>query len=209
MKITYVAVMNLTVDKRGDVRDKGYKVAKGIDKNSATFGAPTDPAISDFLKDCDILKDDIAAEDSPKTRAKSEAQAEVVFGGLKKYLVFVNNGPAQGIKDLLMLSEFEINKEKVVHPIPRQMVIKKIVDGISPNSAKITLTKKEAEDTMDRYKVETSADGATWILVLEVGDSRKLVVPGLKKSVELFYRVTGGNTHGFGKPSEAIAFSPR
>ena len=208
MNYIWIAVMKVTVKQRKKVRDLGYKVGKGLSDNATLFGAPT-PALTVFTPKVDLLRDKIAAEDSTQTRADSANQSEVVHTDLKTYLVFVNNGPAKGDKAKLLLSGFDVNKEKVKHPIPGQIVIKEIVDGPTVNTAKVKIEKISAEDFVDRYKVETSLDKVTWTLAVDTGNSRKLIVTGLTRSKEVFIRVTGGNTHGYGKPSEVVGFIPR
>jgi hypothetical protein len=208
MNYIWVAVMKVTAKQKKKVRDLGYKVAKGLSDNATLFGAPT-PALTVFTPKVDLLRDKIAAEDSTQTRAESANQSEVVHTDLKTYLVFVNNGPAKGDKAKLLLSGFDVNKEKVKHPIPGQIVIKEIVDGATANTAKVKIEKMSAEDYVDRYKVETSPDKVTWTVALDTGNSHKLIVTGLTRSKEVFIRVTGGNTHGYGKPSEVVGFIPR
>ncbi len=210
MNITFIAVMNLTVDKRGDVRDKGYKVGKGIGNNEITFGVSTNPLIKDFLIKVDNLKDAIADEDGSEQKlAVSEKNAVIVFDDLKLLLGFVNTSPAKGVKDLLLLSNFEVNKAPVTHEIPGQLVIKRIDDGAVANTAKVLIETIPATDFVDRYKVETSIDKVNWTMTCETGNSNKLMITGTARGKEIFVRATGGNTHGFGKPSEPLPFLPR
>jgi len=210
MDTTHFAVMDITVVERDKVRDLGYKAGKGIDNNVATFGTSTNPLIKAFLLEVDDLRDAIADEDgSTQKIAASEKKAEIVFDDLKLLLSFVNTGPAKGVKDLLLLSGFDVNKAPVTHDIPGQLVIKRIDDGAIANTAKVLIAPIPKEDFVDRYKVETSTDKITWTVVCETGNSNKLIITGTERGKEIFVRVTGGNTHGFGKPSEPIPFLPR
>ncbi len=202
------AVMKITVEERGKVRDLGYKVHAGISTHSSELGVAV-PPIVDLETETNTLKDYIAEEDgSTASIAKSEAQCSIVFELLKTYLAWINNGPAKNIKSLLLLSGFDVSLEPVVHGIPNALVIKKMENGETPATVKVFIEAIPATDFVDRYKVETSPDDITFTIACETGNSSKLIIPGTVRGKEIFVRVSGGNTHGFGRPSTSVSFFP-
>jgi hypothetical protein len=88
-------------------------------------------------------------------------------------------------------------------------LIKRIEDGTVSCSAKIYVA---ALADADRYKVEittTPADPASWKTVLDYGVLNKMEIRDLIRGQEIFIRVSGGNSLGWGIPSEQTAFIPR
>ncbi len=210
MKITYVAVMYVTIKQVKQIRDLADLVVVGLNGNVSIYATPS-PDTMTLEKENSKLKLLIIAYDGDKSTQKRlamEKQAKVVHKNLKDLTGYVSSVTVD--KDEILLSGFQADKAPENHTIPKdRLVIKRVEDGKEVNSAKIFIEKIPAGNFIDRYKVETSSDGAAWALVVETGSSRKLIVPGLKKLVEVFIRVTGGNTYGFSKPSEAVTFAPR
>jgi len=64
----------------------------------------------------------------------------------------------------------------------------------------------------DRYKVEISTtpdDPKSWSTVTDLGSLKKLEINNLVALQKVYVRVSAGNTHGWGIPSEPMAFIPR
>ena len=64
----------------------------------------------------------------------------------------------------------------------------------------------------DRYKVETTAtpdDAESWESQIDFGGKNKLEIRNLVAAQKIYIRVMGKNTHGWGVPSEPMAFIPR
>ena len=206
----YVAVMYVTIKQVKQIRDLADLVVDGLDNNTGIYVTPS-PTSSLLDSENGKLKKLIIAYDADKSTQKRlamEKQAKVVHKILKDLTGYVSS--VTGDREQILLSGFQADKAPENHTIPKdRLVIKRVEDGKEVNSAKIFIEKIPAGNFIDRYKVETSSDGAAWALVVETGSSRKLVVKDLKKLVEVFIRVTGGNTYGFSKPSEAVTFAPR
>ena len=134
------------------------------------------------------------------------AKSKIVYELLIKEARYVSNLYTD--KATILLSGFGVGKDPVQYGIPSKLVIKKIKDGTDPNTAKALINKIPEGEKVDRYKVETSVDARTWTLKLEIGSSQKLIFTTVR-GVEVSVRVTGGNTHGYGKSSDPIPFLPR
>lgn len=210
MKIEYVAVMRVTARQVKKVRDLGDTVIKGLSDNVVLYGTPVPTVVSLTTENATLTKliTVYDLDKSTQKRLKMEKQARVVHKMLKQLTGYVSGVTTD--RDEILLSGFDADKAPETHTIPKdKLVIKRIEDGLEPNTAKVFIEKIPAGNFIDRYKLETSLDGAAWILVCETGSSRKLIIPVTKKMVEIFVRVTGGNTHGFSKPSEPVTFIPR
>ena len=101
----------------------------------------------------------------------------------------------------LRASGFYLSTDPVPHGIPAIPVIKSIKNGELPNSAKI-LYAKENPLTKEKGKIEnivqmaTTNAEASFATVLETSSMRKLVIPNLRRGVEVFIRIARKNTAG-------------
>jgi hypothetical protein len=132
----------------------------------------------------------------------------VVFNLLKTEIAYVNK-IAKGDRAAILLSGFDSSNEPTPKQVPGKVVIKRIEDGNEQHSAKIFI---ESLNGADRYKVEITAtpDSETsWKTVIDPGSYYSLLVTGLAHGQETWFRVTGGNHHGWGIPSEVMPFLPR
>jgi len=210
MKVTYVAVMHVKIKKVKSVRDLADKVIKGLTDNVAIYATPA-PPVGDLNSSNVLLEKKIVTYESDKSKLKRldmEGQAKDVHKILKDLTGYVSGVTSD--QKTILLSGFDADKEPEKRNVPKdKIVIKRIDDGPTALSAKIFLEKMPEGNFVDRYKVEKSDDDKSFSLVLETGSSRKLIIPGLTKNKEVFFRVIGGNTHGYGQPSESVGYTPR
>jgi len=71
---------------------------------------------------------------------------------------------------------------------------------------------RDALADADRYKVETTItpnDPESWETEIDYGSLKRLEIRNLTAAQKIYIRVSGGNTHGWGTPSEPMAFIPR
>jgi hypothetical protein len=64
----------------------------------------------------------------------------------------------------------------------------------------------------DRYKVEittTPNDPESWKTFIDFGGLNRLEIRDLVAAQKIYIRVSGGNTHGWGLPSEPMVCIPR
>lgn len=205
---TNMAVLHLKNKDPQKVYNLAGKVSTNMVANKLVFPNP-DPTMEAFGVEITKLDACIKAKDGSKQKNQALAdQAEVVHGMLKSEIIYVNK-VAGGDKTIILLSGFDCNEDSTVKDIPGKVLIKRIEDGSVSCSAKIYI---EALADADRYKVETATaltEVTDWKTVLDFGALNKLEIRNLIRGREIYIRVTGGNTHGWGMPSEPVVFIPR
>ncbi|MDD4993687.1 MAG: hypothetical protein PHR83_15805 [Paludibacter sp.] len=205
---TNIAVLHLKSKDPQKVYNLGGRVYTSILAAKSTFPTP-DPTMEDFGSEVTKLDTNIKAKDGSKLKNQAIVdQTEVVYGMLKSLIIYVNK-IANGDMAIILLSGFDCNNDPVEHGIPGKALIKRIEDGSVACSAKIFL---DALPDADRYKVEistTSDDPESWKTVIDFGGLNRLEIRDLTAGQKIYIRVSGGNTHGWGVPSEPMVFIPR
>ena len=184
------------------------KVHTSILANKLTFATP-EPTMEDFGMEINKLDAAIKAKDGSKLKNQAISdQVDVVYNMLKSLIIYVNKS-ANGDMAVILLSGFDSNSEPVQHGIPGKALIKRIEDGSVACSAKIFL---DSVAEADRYKVETTTtpdDAESWKTVIDFGGLNRLEIKDLTEAQKIYIRVSAGNTHGWGVPSEPMVFIPR
>ena len=205
---TNTAVLHLKSKDPQKVYNLSGKIHTGMDAAKSTFPTP-DPTMEVFGTEITKLDSALKAKDGSKVKAQAVIdQTDVVYGMLKSNIIYVNK-VADGDMAIILLSGFDCNNDPVQHDIPGKALIKRIEDGSVACSAKIFL---DALTDADRYKVEittTPDDAESWKTVIDFGGLNRLEVRDLVAAQRIYIRVSGGNTHGWGVPSEPVAFIPR
>jgi hypothetical protein len=202
------AVLHLRTKNPAKVSSLADKVHAGISTNTETFVYP-DPGMDEFKTELKKLDGFIVAKDGSKLINQAIIDQTDVVYGLLKGLCFYVNKLAKGDKGIILLSGFDCNDQPMERPIPGKVVIRRVEDGKVPCSVKIYI---ERLPDADRYKVEISTDRnnpTLWRTVCDYGSLNNLEVRDLLRLQEIYIRITGGNIHGWGMPSEPIAFIPR
>jgi len=205
---TNTAVLHLKNKDAQEVSQLSGRVSTNMTANKTKFPNP-DPSLEVMDAETVKLNTAIKSKDGSKVNNQLiEDQTKVVHGMLKSQAMYVNK-EAQGDKTVILLSGFDCNNERTSKDIPGKALIKRVEDGTVACSAKIFV---DALDGADRYKVEittTPADPASWKTVLDFGALNKMEIRNLTRGQEIFIRVTGGNTHGWGIASDMVPFIPR
>ena len=205
---TNTAVLHLKSKDPQKVYNLAGKVSTSMEAAKTTFPTP-DPTIENFKVEITALDTAIKSKDGSKLKTQAVIdQAEVVYDMLKLLLFYVNK-VADGDMTIILLSGFDCNNEPTQHDIPAKAVIKRLEDGSVPCSVKIFL---DALPNADRYKVEittTPDDPESWETQIDFGGLKRLEIRNLVALQKIYIRVSGGNTHGWGVPSEPVAFIPR
>jgi len=205
---TNTAVLHLKNKDALDVSQLSGRVSTNMTANKTLFPNP-DPTLE--ILDGETLKLNTAIKSKDGSKVNNQLiddQTKVVHGMLKSQAMYVNK-VAQGDKAIILHSGFDCNSERTSREIPAKALIKRVEDGNVACSAKIFV---EALDEADRYKVElatTPAEPGSWKTVLDFGALNKMEIRNLTRGQEIFIRVTGGNTHGWGIASESVPFIPR
>jgi len=186
----------------------GGRVYTGMVTAKLIFTDPN-PTMEAFGAELTKLDTSIKAKDGSKVKNQAVIdQAEVVYAMLK-LLVFYVNVVADGDMGIILQSGFDCNNDPVQHGVPAKALIKRIEDGSTTCSAKIYMG---ALADADRYKVETTTtpdDAESWETALDFGSLNRLEIKDLVAGQKIYFRVYGGNTHGWGSASEPVAFIPR
>lgn len=205
---SFTAVLHLKSKDPLKVYQLSGKVLTNTTANATIFTDP-DPKMTDFATEVTKLDTLIKSKDGSKQKNQAiEDQTNIVYGMLKSLSIYTNK-VANGDKTIILLSGFDCNNEPANREIPGKGLIKRIEDGSVACSAKIYV---ESLADADRYKVEISnniADSNNWKTILDFGSLNRLEIRDLVRGQEIYIRVSGGNTWGWGVPSEPIVFIPR
>ena len=205
---TSTAVLHLKNKDPQSVYNLAGKVNTNMEEHAAVFPG-VDPPMGTFGIEVSKLDTAIKAKDGSKIKNQAVLDQTNVVYGMLKLLVFHVNKVANGDMTIILLSGFDCNSDPVQHDIPAKAVIKRLEDGSVPCSVKIFM---DALPDADRYKVEiasTPDDADNWETVIDFGGLKKLEVKSLTAAQKVYVRVSGGNTHGWGVPSEPMVFIPR
>jgi len=209
MKSSFIAVLHIGSSKDSTaVLLLGGRIVAAMTANKTTFPDP-DPTMSEFSTQVTQLETYLNSNDgSDKIKEALATQTKLVYSSLKSLVAYANK-VAKGDKAIIILSGFDSDEEATVHDIPDKVILKHIENGSTLYSLKIYV---QPQSNADRYMVEittTPGDPNSWKMVLNSVASNKLEVPGLARGVEVFVRVTAGNTHGWGPHSDVTGFFPQ
>lgn len=130
----------------------------------------------------------------------------MVYALLKEFIIYVNK-IAKGDKAIILLSGFDCSNEPESTEVPERALIKRIVDGSTPCSAKIYA---ETLAGADRWKVEIATDiKGPWKTYSDCLTRNNLEIENLDYGITIYIRISGGNIRGWGTASEPMSFLPR
>jgi len=203
---SFTAVLHVKTPTPEKVAKLAGKVLSGLTSSATTYKEP-DPPLKNLETELNSLNTLMDSKDDSKQKNQAIIdQAAVVYALLKEYIIYVNK-IAKGDKAIILLSGFDCNDERESRQIPEKCVIKRLEDGSSVCSVKIYV---ETLEDADRYKVEIATDiNGPWVTVLDYGSVKKLEIKDQVRGQIIFIRVSGGNTLGWGIPSEPAVFIPR
>ena len=209
IKRSYKATLHIKSNEDAvDVSLLAGKVYAGLLANVAIYKTP-DPTLVILKTDLDKLDSSIKNKDGSSQKLQvCKDLSRVVYGHLKNLAAYVDK-ISNGDKAMILLSGFDSNSDAETHDIPDKPSIGRIEDGKVPCSAKIFMS---AVPDADRYKVEVSytpTDAASWKTLLDPVSISKMELKNLTRAKDVYIRVTAGNTHGWGIPSEPVVFLPR
>lgn len=208
--IKFVAVMGCTPKQPSKVLTLVSRVHDGYNDNLTVFATPV-PTLIILAAGRDDLGLLIAeAKGNHQKKIERDEKCIEVYNLLINDAIPYVNSIANGDQSIINLSGFRANKEPSPKGIPAKVVIKKVIDGKSPNSAKIIIENMGSELL---YKVQTSPYVAgsepSFAPALETTSSRKLLLENLTKGREILIRVAASNTKGMGEWSENYSFISR
>jgi len=209
----FKAVMHIVAKQINKIINLVNKVIAGLTANATIYTTPN-PAVAVMTTEVNslITLQGKAKGGGKEPIAKRDAQAVKVFGLLTNELLYVNS-IAQGDKDKILLSGFDVNVQPSPVELPDKVSIKSLVIGPVDHSVKINLSKFNNPAQITRVKLRFVVDMTTdpssednWDEVISTGNSRKLIIEDLTRKTEYFFRVAAVNTKGQGVWSDTSAF---
>jgi hypothetical protein len=207
MSTTYKAVLHIpSANNYKQIVNLCDLIINGMSSHTDIFPSPN-PTIEVLIAENAKLKNLITAAQSGNHAdiAARNEQSKVLHSYLKEEVIYVNSA-AKGNKEMILISGFDANKPASPNPIPGQAVVRKIEYGNSEHSAKLSI---ESLPYANYYKVEKSTtpnDEDSWIIAADNLKFYGIEVLNLTRGQEIWFRVAGGNTHGWGEWSQAVSF---
>lgn len=157
------------------------------------------------------------------------AEGEAIGGGITETAVYyeettklfemlselVNyvNGLYKGKKVELLASGFDVVDEAVPQDIPSVPVVDRFVSGDEPNSVKIFIKRSQATPGIKKrgvtYIIDMTEDKSkeeNFKTVLVCSSQYQLIVKGLTRGKEYFFRISARNSRGQSKYTEIFSF---
>lgn len=212
MKRQFKAVTNCYTKQPNKVNDLATKVISGLTTNAATFPG-TAPAVTTLTTENNKLTPLIAnAPGNRLIKDQRDAQTVKVYNLLTPLVATVTQ-IAAGKLEIIDLSGFPASAEPTPQPIPDQVVIQRITDGKTQQSAKVYINPVGLRNLIYTIQVTktspTSAMDSTWTVALTTKNSRNIVLENLERGKEIFIQINATNARGTGLWSEPISFIPR
>ena len=210
------AVMLCTVKEPAKVIDLGINVLKLLFGNPADYATPP-RNVAYLLK---LVGDASAAQALVKkggTIATSDRDDKVLllFTCLEDEFLPYVNGLFKGNRTKLLLSGFPVSAVGEPHPLPKKMVIRKIVKGPEPHSAKVLLENEKNPNKSKKekliyklYQYDTPDVPDSGKLILTNSNRYKLFGKNLTRGKEVGFEVTASNAAGTSESSGIVKYMP-
>ncbi len=205
----FFAVMHCKPKQSAAVNKLCTRVIKYLGDNAADFATPN-PTIL-ILTNENAKLTSLIGEAKGNTLKKDarDAQSIVVYNLLQNEIIYVD-GVAKGNKVLIDESGFDASLEPHVHTNPDKPVIKKIVDGKAPATAKILIEKGLGTGLLFTAQTTlTPAVESSWVTMLDHVSRPKLILIGLVRAQEIFVRVRAADGSLKGDYSTPVPFIAR
>ena len=203
------AVVHATVKSHVKLNKKALQVKKGMTDNAATFpGTAVD--VTKLSDDQALYATYIAgAKGNTVVKAQRNSMALVILDDLQKLLPPVNI-VANGDPAIIAQAGFDSSADPTPHSIPKQVVIKRMVNGAENQTAKIYIEAMGQSGLTFQVRITTVPNAASndpsWVLVLQTTSSKKLIIPNLTRGKEVFIQINAMNAAGIGIWSDAKPF---
>jgi hypothetical protein len=185
-------------------------VVFALTNNASIFTTP-DPALAVLIAQAAMLQgyiNDVNDGDHSKIGLRNEASVKL-YDMLREELVYINKIGNHN-RGLLEQSGFAVNAMPEPQSVPPQVIIKRIVDGYSSNTAKIFIYSLHMRYLIYIVEQSTTPDEETsWKPVLNCTNSGKLFIKNLKRGEEVWFRVCAQSSGGRGQWSNNVYFISR
>jgi hypothetical protein len=213
---TATAVLHCTVQQPEKVIERGIKVRDGVYKNTTLYTTPP-IAKAVFVAQLNAA---ITAQGNVKGGGKNATMkrdgiVSELYGMLDHKLLLYVNSLYRGNKDNLAASGFDVVFESTPHEVPAPPVIKDIINAAPSHSAKILLAKTTSplntKTESFEYIVQMAEDDSSeenFKQVLLASSQFKLIITGLQRGKEVFFRIAKRNRRGQSGWSDSFPFMP-
>lgn len=207
MSITHKAVLYIqrSTDSK-NVNNLATKVHEHMGANGVIYKTP-DPTLDEIKTENDLLTTLIAdADDGDHTMiAKRDKQSTKVYDLLKAQVDYVNK-VAKGAKETILVSGFDVNNDNEDAELPGHITIKGIAAGKEEGTVKVNIEVDENATMYHLEMTETPNDESSYKTVIITTNSRALLARNITKKKEFFFRVSAGNSVGWGIHSNVTSF---
>jgi hypothetical protein len=197
------------------INERGHKVKENLYVNTTLYTTPK-VAEGDFTDQ--LIKSDKAKAAAMKGGVDETAIYYKETTSVYDYLVvllFYVNGLYRGNKVNLLASGFDVVDEMAPSDLPSVPNVNRVVAGPAPHSAKFYLTRigglqpqKKSSETITIQMAEDPSSEANFDTVLETTNRNKLLVTGLTRGKEVYFRLNARNRRGVSDWTDVIPFLP-
>ena len=210
MKRTVKAVIGCKKASAIGVNTQGGKVKLGMTTNASSFPG-TAIAVATLGTDLGTLAGYIStAKGNSAIKDLRNLLTAKIYGELMTLMANVNIVAAGNIATI-NLSGFPYSQDPTPQAVPDQVIIKKVVDGVTELSAKISIV--SLKQTRLTYTVRTTTvagagvNDPSWVIALRTTNSRKLILTDLVLNQSIYISIMAENVRGEGIYSDSMRFS--
>jgi hypothetical protein len=191
------------------------KVKENLYVNTGLYPAPKIPE-HDFTEQLRLASEaETAASGGGVDETAAFYKETTLLFNMMRVLIFYVNGLYRGNKVNLLASGFDVLDESVPLCIPSVPLIHRVVPGQEPHSAKFYLTKTPGIPGKKKpsvtYIVEMTSDPSkeeNFKRKFETTNQFLLLITGLTRGQEVFFRLAARNSRGQSDWTEIIPFIP-
>ena len=209
MKKIVKPVINCTTKAHVKLNKKARKVITNMTTNAATFPG-TATSVAKLQADQVLYEGYIAnAKGNDEVMKQRNSMALTIMDDLKALLSPVDDA-AKNDPAIIAQSGFDSSADPTPHSIPVKVIIKRIVNGETSQTAKIFIEPMGQHGLTFHIRVTTVANAPvndpSWVTVVQTTSSKELIVPNLSRGKEVFIQVNAMNAAGTGLWSEVFPF---
>jgi hypothetical protein len=210
------AVLHCSPQRPQKVIDTGQKVKEGLYEHDTEYPIPQIDKVQ-FEKDLEeaVKWQGLVKGGSDLMYDKRNTAILVLYNDLDINCLYVNR-LYKGNKEKLLLSGYDVYDESFPVGLPPVPVIGRVVSGETPHSVKFYITnpagtpgKRRPGVTIIIQMAEDPGDEKNFDTVLQSTNQFKLIVDGLSRGREVFFRVRAKNCNGYSDWTEIRPFIPQ
>jgi hypothetical protein len=210
-----VVVLHCKPDQYKLINERGHKVKENLYVNTTLY---TIPKVAELDYNEQLTRSDKAKAAAMKGGVDETAiyykETTKVYDNLVELCIYVN-GLYRSNKVNLMASGFDVVSEAVPQELPSVPDVNRVVAGAAPHSAKFYNARigglqpqKKSTVVITVQMSEDPSSEANFDTVLETTNRNKLLVTGLTRAKEVYFRLNAMNRRGVSDWTDVIPFVP-